>query len=769
VFFLGGMLQGQNVQKCRVVSKESGNEMPYATVIFDDSTHTVSDNNGYFTFPFSQSDERIHISISFVGFHDLDTTLKFIDGIHTLRMKTKAIQSEEFLVVGKKILSSDKSRSQRVIKLDSKALETLPAKDMQTLLNAIPGVTVDNALGLYDTKTTVMLHGIGGGEQGRTLVLKDGVPLNKADGGTVSWNMLNKDLFSEAEVIKGASSSLYGANAMGGVILLRSNAPQKSFSGNAMLEYGTYNTIGTSLNARGVIENENSDERKIWWKSAMKYRYSDGYINIPTEYLEDGEDTLLVPAGLNQSSIALTGGMENENSSFILSVNVMNDKHGTGWKIFEEDGGYSRHQHLNTNISYLKRLKNISLHSVAWINHDQYHKQNEYVADGDYKLYEVDAPRLDAGVRFDFENLHATRNSLKWGVDFRYGNVDAADTYFTSTDIIRNYGESYIGGIYVWDDLQLLENRLNITAGLRGSAAGFFNGGYTIEMPSYHIQYLMHYADAEIENFHWTALTPSLALNMKSASGHSRLYLSWGQGFRPPVLDDMCRATNENYLFRIPNPRLKPEVIDNFEVGGDLSIFDNTNFTFSVYRSYGHDFMYSVCTGDSVDQGFRIIPIAKIQNIGEVEITGAELTLEQQIGRRFVMMAYGACSQGIIASYDAENIISTYDLNGKYLTGIPDWQAGTTIMWYGEVINAGATWKYQGKRWINDANTWDYLYLNSPYYPAYHTIDLRVGWDINKSWTLALDVQNLMDEVYITRKGLRSPGRFILGSVKFTL
>ncbi len=760
------MAKGQYVQKCRVVSSGSGEVLPFANIIFDNNNYTVTNDHGEFSFEYAVKKQQKHMIISYVGFHDLDTTLQCFDGIHELELDMKIIQSEAFLVVGKKILSSDKSRSQRVIKLDAKALETLPAKDMQTLLNAIPGVTVDNALGIYETRTTVMLHGMGGGEQGRTLVLKDGVPLNKADGGTVSWNMLNKDLFSEAEVIKGASSSLYGANAMGGVILLKSSFPEKSISGKAALEYGTYNTVGASVNIEGNKELQRSEKSILWWKAAGKYRHSDGYINIPTEYLEYGEDTLLVPSDLKQTSISVTGGLETETSALVLALSAMDDRHGSGWKIFEEQGGYSRHQYLNSNLSYRKKINKIEMQSVVWLNYEHYNKQNEYVSDGEYKLYNVVAPRLDAGTRIDFSLATNPRNTLKWGVDFRYGSVDGSDVYYTSTDVINNYGESYIGGIYVWDDFQIVKDRVDITAGLRGSAAGFINGGYTIEMPSYHIRYLMHYADAEISDYHWKAVTPSLALNMRSRSGKSRVYFSWGQGFRPPVLDDMCRATNSNYLFRIPNPELQPETIDNFEVGGDFTLFENTNITFSAYRSYGHDFMYSVCTGDSVDQGFRIIPIAKIRNIGEVEITGAELTLEQQFGQRFVMMAYGAWSQGVITSYDAEHIVSTYDLNGKYLTGIPDWQAGTTIMWYGDIINAGATWKYQGKRWINDANTWDYLYLNSPWYPAHHTLDMRVAWAITPQWNIALDVQNIMNRVYITRKGLRSPGRFILANLK---
>jgi len=314
-----------------------------------------------------------------------------------------------------------------------------------------------------------------------------------------------------------------------------------------------------------------------------------------------------------------------------------------------------------------------------------------------------------------------------------------------------------------------VKQQLTLSMGLRGTWAGFYDGGYDVEMPSYHIHYLLHYADTQITSTQWMAITPSMALNYRSKSGNARVYLTWGEGFRPPVLDDMCRATNENYMFRIPNPQLRPETVDNFEAGVDFTLFRNTNLSGSVYRSYGRDFMYNVCTGDSVDQGYRIIPVARVENIGKVLINGVEVTLEQQIGSNFVVMAHGAFSEGKIIKYDPQYISSTYNLQDKYLTGIPRWQGGTTIMWNSRFLETGITWKYTGKRWINDANIVDQQYLMSTHYPAYHTFDLRVARRFDAHWHVSVDAQNILNHTYINRKGLRSPGRFIMATLKYGL
>jgi iron complex outermembrane receptor protein len=47
------------------------------------------------------------------------------------------------------------------------------------------------------------------------LVLIDGVPVNKADGGSVNWNLISTCDIERIEVVKGPSSALYGGNAMG--------------------------------------------------------------------------------------------------------------------------------------------------------------------------------------------------------------------------------------------------------------------------------------------------------------------------------------------------------------------------------------------------------------------------------------------------------------------------------------------------------------------------------------------------------------------------
>ena len=70
----------------------------------------------------------------------------------------------------------------------------------------------------HPTSQGVSLRGIAPSGVSRTLVLLDGVPFNDAFGGWVYWTGLPMEGADRIEIVDGASSSLYGTYAMGGVI-----------------------------------------------------------------------------------------------------------------------------------------------------------------------------------------------------------------------------------------------------------------------------------------------------------------------------------------------------------------------------------------------------------------------------------------------------------------------------------------------------------------------------------------------------------------------
>jgi len=96
---------------------------------------------------------------------------------------------------------------------------------------------------------------IRGGNSGHTLVLIDGVRVGSATLGSFDWGNLSTADIERIEIVRGPQSSLYGADAMGGVIQIFT---RKGTTGNRItghVEAGSYSTASASSSVSGGTEN----------------------------------------------------------------------------------------------------------------------------------------------------------------------------------------------------------------------------------------------------------------------------------------------------------------------------------------------------------------------------------------------------------------------------------------------------------------------------------------------------------------------------------
>ncbi|WP_298904569.1 TonB-dependent receptor [uncultured Psychroserpens sp.] len=83
-----------------------------------------------------------------------------------------------------------------------------------------------------------------------TLILIDGVPLIGRSAGTLDLSRISVGNIKQIEIVKGASSSLYGNEALGGVINIITEKPRTGFNGSINNRFGSFNTndLSTSIN-----------------------------------------------------------------------------------------------------------------------------------------------------------------------------------------------------------------------------------------------------------------------------------------------------------------------------------------------------------------------------------------------------------------------------------------------------------------------------------------------------------------------------------------
>ncbi|HXG56936.1 MAG TPA: TonB-dependent receptor plug domain-containing protein, partial [Vicinamibacterales bacterium] len=105
--------------------------------------------------------------------------------------------------------------------LSTQEIRQSAAVTADEILRRIPTFSLfrrTSSLSSHPTAQGVSLRGIGPSGVSRTLVLLDGVPFNDPFGGWVYWTRVPMGSIERIEVVDGASSSLYGNYAMGGVI-----------------------------------------------------------------------------------------------------------------------------------------------------------------------------------------------------------------------------------------------------------------------------------------------------------------------------------------------------------------------------------------------------------------------------------------------------------------------------------------------------------------------------------------------------------------------
>ena len=133
------------------------------------------------------------------------------------------------------------------------AIKNSNAKTVPDALKNLEGIYAYDATGV-GAGGTINMRGFYGGMSSQHLVLIDGVPQNKGKDKLVNWDMIPIDNVERIEVMRGPASSLYGDNAMSGVINIITKKPSGVPHAGASLSYGTYATQNYASYLSGTFD-----------------------------------------------------------------------------------------------------------------------------------------------------------------------------------------------------------------------------------------------------------------------------------------------------------------------------------------------------------------------------------------------------------------------------------------------------------------------------------------------------------------------------------
>ncbi len=176
----------------------------------------------------------------------------------TLQAQDSTKQLNEVIVTANKFPQKQAETGRVLSVINKQQLQRSAGKSLTEIINQQVGITINGANNNLGSNQTLYVRGA---SAGNTLILLDGVPQNDAAGinSEFDLNTYNADQIERIEILKGTQSTLYGSDAVAGVInIITKKGGGKNPGVNINMAAGSYGTFRGSINLRGSTE-EGSD------------------------------------------------------------------------------------------------------------------------------------------------------------------------------------------------------------------------------------------------------------------------------------------------------------------------------------------------------------------------------------------------------------------------------------------------------------------------------------------------------------------------------
>src|SRR5947207_11884324 len=464
--------------------------------------------------------------------------------------------SQEINVTANRTQSNMAETAESVAVISRPALETTSGVPLDITLRQLPGFTLfrrSDSREANPTSQGVSLRGVGASGASRALVLYQGIPLNDPFGGWVYWGRIPNEAVGSVEVLRGGGSSLYGSNALSGVINILPRKPEQNLCATT-LSVATQNTPDLSV----------LDSLKIGsWRlenSAEVFRTS-GY--------------MLVPAG-QRGTVDANAASSHQGFQTLVSRTLSSGDLWTSGSFYNEsrDNG-TQAQNNRTQLWQIVTGANflMPVGSFQFRGHGSGESFNQtfssVVADRNSEslVNAQHVPVQEIGASLLWLRELGKRNSLVAGADAQnvYGRSD--DLGFAASrprSQVNAGGSQLSAGIFIQDLLRL-------TSGLLLSAGGRYDNWDNYDARSQTIPFVatVHPALTRFTDHSEHAFTPRAAL-LFTANRRLTFTGSAYKSFRAPTLNELYRTFRLGNTLTLANSGLLAERLSGAESGANL-------------------------------------------------------------------------------------------------------------------------------------------------------------------------------------------------------
>ena len=323
---------------------------------------------------------------------------------------------DEVIVTASKYPQKRLETGKVVTVINARELSRSSGRTLMEVLNTVAGVTISGANNNAGTNQTVSLRG---SSAGNTLILLDGIPVNDPSVITnyFDLNLLSIDQVERIEILKGGQSTLYGSDAVAGVINIISKRPTaKKLAFNAGLSAGSYNTFKQSLALNGM--------RRL-------LDYSIGYTHLRSRGFSSAMDTIgdqdFDKDGFEQHATNARLGIRLSSKLKLLLSGQYNfyrtDLDNTAFTDEKDFTVRNRNAQAGAGITYTHRLG--ALHA----NYSYNYTRRAYLDDSIYKgspYVDYTRSRYSGSTHYAeiYNNMKLSHWDLLTGIDYRGNHTD---------------------------------------------------------------------------------------------------------------------------------------------------------------------------------------------------------------------------------------------------------------------------------------------------------------------------------------------------------
>ncbi len=549
-----------------------------------------------------------------------------------------SIKIKEVVVSASKIEEPVEETTSRVIIIPRKTIEAKGAEFIVDVLKDVPEINLIQSGGQGKLADVILR----GGAPSQLLVMIDGVKVKLTTTGTFDFSGIIADDIERIEIVKGPQSTIYGSEAMAGVINIITKKGRDKTHADLALEGGSFDTYKTAASFSGASE-------------ILNYRFTASYFStggISISKRGDEKD------GYKNASFSTKLGIE-PSDTFNIEI--------TGRYYYDR----SELDDYNYNLRQ-------SMDALNYIQHGHH-----FVVSGKGRLYLFDIWEQILTVSNTKDSLKTRDTDTSWNnydiitgmetVDWQH-NLYLSESYTLTAGFenrlekgenIGNFSKMvYNNGFYFNNKLSLFEDWLHVNAGIRYDDHETFGHKYTYRLGAVY--------------------------DIKPAD--LRILANYGTGFRAPTF-------NELFWPATPwagggNPNLKPEETDSWEAGIEKGFCNEKVVFTATYFNQKYDNLIDgwppVNIGRAEVKGIEAAVSAKItDNLivkpsytymdAEDKDTGLRLTRRPKdkfnitsqyssgnvtilAGYTFVGEAYDSMATRDLASYSLVNLSGNYKL-----------------------------------------------------------------------------------------------------------